>query len=454
MNRKLLLISANQYCSPYPIYPIGISYLSTYLKTELPDFEILSFDMNFKTLEQLAIFIQEQKPDYIGVSIRNIDNSNSYDGTNSIPAYNKIIHIVRQQSSKPLIIGGAGFSIYAQTLFETFQPDFAIKGEGEKSLTDLLNCLENNLDYTKIQGLIYRDENDKIIINPRNEFARRLSVHFDPDLIGYYWDHSGMLNIQTKRGCFHKCIYCSYPLIEGTTVRCLDNDEIVENLERLQREKGINYVFFTDSLFNIANKHNVELAEKIIRRNLKISWAAYFSPSNITDEEMAIYKHSGLSHIEFGTESFSNQQLHNYGKNFTFDQVITTSEMALKHNVFYAHFLILGGYGETNETLSETFNNSKKLRYTVLFPFVGMRIYPGTILQQYAINDGIIKADDNLLEPKYYISKNFDQSTLKEKAYATGKAWIFPDDLQNDEIEKFRIKRKKKGLIWEYLRLP
>jgi hypothetical protein len=89
-----------------------------------------------------------------------------------------------------------------------------------------------------------------------------------------------------------------------------------------------------------------------------------------------------------------------------------------------------------------------------MFPFIGMRIYPGTILQQHAIREGVISEKDTLLEPTYYISKNFNPDTLKERAKATGKAWVFTDDVRNDEIEQFRIKRKKKGLIWEYLRMP
>jgi len=83
-----------------------------------------------------------------------------------------------------------------------------------------------------------------------------------------------------------------------------------------------------------------------------------------------------------------------------------------------------------------------------------MRIYPGTELQKYAIRDGIISNDDDLIVPKYYISPNFDQSALKAKAKATGKAWIFTDELPEEAMPEFRIKRKKKGLIWEYLRMP
>jgi radical SAM superfamily enzyme YgiQ (UPF0313 family) len=331
--------------------------------------------------------------------------------------------------------------------------DYAVKGEGEIALTELITCLEENRDYRHIEGLLYWEQGE-IVLNPRRTFASKLTVRYDNDWIDYYWKHSGMLNIQTKRGCFHRCIYCSYPLIEGRHVRTLDIDEIVDNIERLQKEKNIDYIFFTDSLFNLNREKTMQLAETIISRNLDIHWAAYFSPSNLTDEEMALYKRSGLSHIEFGSESFSDIQLNNYGKSFTFDTILKTSELALKHNVFYAHFLILGGYGETERTLDETFENSKQLRYTVLFPFVGMRIYPGTLLQEYAIRDGIVPADDPLLEPRYYISPNVDTSTLRARAQLTGKAWIFLFVFPENEIQTFKLKRKKKGLIWEYLRKP
>jgi len=453
MNKKILLISANRLHDPYPIYPLGISYLTAYLKKSIPALEILSFDMNRGSMDDLKDLILSRNPDYIGISMRNIDGANSFDQKSFIPEYEEIARLVKTNSKAPLILGGAGFSLYAKILFEKLNADFAVKGEGEKALTELITCLENGVDYRQIEGLLYRNGTE-IVLNSRKEFSTKLTVNYETELVDFYWQHSGMLNIQTKRGCYHKCIYCSYPLIEGRRVRTLDIEEIIDNIERLAVEKNINYVFFTDSLFNIDRKKTVELAETIIKRGIKINWAAYFSPSNLTDEELAVYKRSGLSHIEFGTESFCDEQLRNYGKDFDFETVLKTSELALKNNIFYAHFLILGGYGETDKTLDISFENSRLLRYTVMFPFVGMRIYPGTLLQQRAINDGIISADDDLLAPRYYISSNFDASTLKQRAQATGKAWIFPDDLSESDIQTFRVKRKKKGLIWEYLRKP
>ncbi|MCB9017196.1 MAG: radical SAM protein [Prevotellaceae bacterium] len=448
----ILLISANRYKNPYPVYPIGISYLKTYIKRMLPDYDVCLFDFNREDYSSLKLVIEEQNPRYIGVSLRNIDGANSFDRSSFIPGYKEILDEIRSSTSVPVVIGGAGFSVYPQLLFDELNPDFAIIGEGEQSWVNLVRILDAGKDYSSVEGLVFRDGSGKIKVNEHVNYLKNLEVEFEDGLIDYYWTHSGMLNIQTKRGCCYHCIYCSYPIIDGRKIRTLNADLIVDNLLRLNREKGVRYVFFTDSVFNICPEYNRELAEKIISSGLKISWGAYFSPNNITDEEMALFKRSGLTHIEFGTESLCDVQLKNYGKHFTFEDVKKASDIALKNNVFYAHFLILGGYGETDETIMETMENSKKLNYTVYFPFVGMRIYPRTRLQKIAIEEGVISKDDLLLNPTYYISKNFDMQKMRSLARATGKAWSFPDDPHDPSMDLIRLKRK--GLIWEFLRKP
>jgi radical SAM superfamily enzyme YgiQ (UPF0313 family) len=449
--RKVLLISANRLKVPYPVYPLGISYIRTALLQRFPDFEIQVFDCNFSENNDLEKMLKAFSPDYIGISFRNIDGCNSFDKRNFIDDYKDLINVIRANHNCPVFIGGAGFSIYPQKLFEILQPDFGFFGEGEVSICELIHCIENKQDFTHIEGLVYRN-NGHTIINKRSNFTTRLEVKFENQIIDYYWKNSGMLNIQTKRGCPYNCIYCSYPIIEGRKVRTLDAEVIVENLKVLNQEKGIDYVFFTDSVFNIENDFNAVLSEKIIQRGLKIRWGAYFSPHILTREMLSLYKQAGLTHIEFGTESLSDQQLKNYGKHFTVEEVIEKSKMCVDVGIYYAHFLILGGYGETSASIMETFENSKKFYNTVFFPFVGMRIYPGTRLQQLAIAEGKISADDDLIEPVYYISEHFDQSILKDGAAKTGKAWIFPDAPVDPLMEQLRIKKNKKGPIWEYLR--
>jgi radical SAM superfamily enzyme YgiQ (UPF0313 family) len=142
--------------------------------------------------------------------------------------------------------------------------------------------------------------------------------------------------------------------------------------------------------------------------------------------------------------------LKNYGKPFGINEVLNISSVCNQLEIDFAHFLILGGYGETEKTLEETFENSKKISRTVFFPFIGMRIYPGTRLQEIAVLEGIIKKDDPLLEPVYYVSKQIDIASLKEKARKTEKQWIFPDEDLSPVMVRLR-KRNRKGPLWEYL---
>lgn len=453
-DKSILIVSANTLTAPYPVYPIGVSYISTYLGQKLSDYRIRLFDCNMDSTDGLQRVLEQFKPGYVAVSIRNIDGVNSYDPVNFIAGYKKIIGKIKAWNpgeSKPvLIIGGAGFSIFPERLCREFQPDFAIVGEGEEPLVELITCLENGRDCTQIPGLAYFSKGE-IRINPKTTHTTNLSLDFDDTLIDYYWLNSGMLNIQTKRGCPYRCIYCTYPVIEGRTVRTLNTDRIIETIARLKRDKGIDYIFFTDSVFNMMPEYNLELAEKMINARLGIRWGAYFYPKGLNADMLGVFKASGLTHVEFGTESISDSTLQHYGKHFSVADIIEQSELCVKADIHFAHFLILAGYGETDQSVEETYENSKKITNTVFFPFVGMRIYPGTKLFQLALDEGIINHSDDLIEPKYYISPEVTLDTLQERARQTGRRWVFPDEDTSVITNRMRTIRKRKGPLWEYL---
>jgi radical SAM superfamily enzyme YgiQ (UPF0313 family) len=448
-NKKMILVSANRHKEPYPVYPLGISYLCSFLTANMPDLETYLFDFMTGSDDDYIQFLKNIRPDFVGISLRNIDDVNIYRQESFITHYKQIISNTREFSESVIIIGGAGFSIYPELLFKTLKPDFGIYGEGELSLHKLISALKNNQDYKKIEGLLYIGENG-LVINKRTTYNNSPLLTFDHSLTDFYWQSSGMLNIQTKRGCPYKCIYCTYPLIEGSKVRTLDPDQIIKTLSDLYDDKRIDYVFFTDSIFNISNEFNMELAERLISAGLKIKWGGYFNFVNLDLKLLQKFKQAGLNHIEFGTESLSDTILKKYGKPFTVSDIFRISGFCDQLEINYAHFLILGGYGETEKTLAETFENSKKIGKTVFFPFIGMRIYPGTLLHSIAIAENIVKEDDLLLAPEYYVSKDIDISSLKEKAKETGRQWIFPDENLTDIMLKMR-KKNKKGPLWEYL---
>ncbi len=447
--KRLLLVSANRHTEPYPVYPLAISYLSSYMAREMPDLQVYVVDLMTSSYDDLAHRLKELKPHYTGVSLRNIDDVNIYKKESFINHYRKIVDIIRENSESVVIIGGSGFSIYPKLLFETLNPDFGIYGEGEQSLHELITALDEEKDFRDIEGLVYRDDAG-VVANRRGTHFKTPVLDFEEELADFYWQNSGMLNIQTKRGCPYSCVYCTYPVIEGHKVRTLDPGQIVKTLTDLKIRKNIDYVFFTDSIFNISNSFNNDLAAKLVKANLNIRWGAYFNFTNIDKDLLARMKEAGLKHIEFGTDSISDPVLEKCNKPFRVEDILRISDYCTELDIDYAHFLILGGYGETEDTVNETFENSKKITRSVFFPFIGMRIYPGTKLHEIAVEEKVVGRGDLLLEPVYYVSKEVDISRLKEKAATTGKAWIFPDDDLGNVMVKMR-QRNKKGPLWEYL---
>ncbi|MEI7499896.1 MAG: lipid biosynthesis B12-binding/radical SAM protein [Bacteroidota bacterium] len=448
--KKLILVSANRYTNPYPVYPLGISYLYTYLSERLPHYQIRIFDFNLNTPEMFREYLQEFQPDYICLSLRNVDDVNFYSQESFINGYKMIVDIVRETISAPLIIGGSAFSIYPRELFSFFNPDYGIHGEGEMSLYHFLKSLDAGSPDLSIDGLVYRN-GVNIAVNDRKHFIKTPDLDFDKELLEFYWDKAGMVNVQTKRGCPYNCIYCTYPIIEGHNVRTLDPQKIINTLHELYDTHKIDYVFFTDSVFNISNNFNVDLANKIIASKLPINWGAYFSPHNLTLENLKLFADAGLTHIEFGTESLSNTTLKKYGKHFDVDEVVRVSDFCNIAGIYFCHFMIIGGYGETEATINESFENSKRIENTVFFPFIGMRIYPGTVLHKISLEQGVIDEGVNLLEPVYYIAPDIRYDTLKERAEQTGRRWVFPDEDVATAMNRLR-KRKRKGSLWHHLK--
>jgi len=449
--KKILLISANRLSVPYPVYPIGLSYISAYLQEKLPGFDIELFDLNLKTSVELKSLLLNSRPDYIGVSFRNADDMNSESSTSLINEYQKLISLIRQNSGALIIIGGSAFSIFPEVFFTRLNPDFGISGEGEHSMYKLIDSLEQNKDYKQVEGLVYA-ENNRVKINPKsciNNDTLRLSYH--DEMTDFYWEKSGTMNIQTKRGCPKRCIYCTYPLIEGNKTRTIEVGQIIEDLSFFYFKKHINYFFITDSVFNVDEEYNCQLAEKMISKGIKIKWGAYFTPQGLNRETLMLYKKAGLRHIEFGTESLSNVQLKNYGKSFSVDDVLISSELCNEAGIYFAHFLILCGYGETETTLDETFSNSARMKNSIIFPYIGMRIYPGTILHKLAIKEKKLSPEQDLLFPVYYVSDQVDIESINERAKKTGQKWVFESSDYSELLNKMRANHKK-GPLWHLIR--
>jgi radical SAM superfamily enzyme YgiQ (UPF0313 family) len=450
---KILLINVNSYSHPYPVFPLGISYLSSSLTAAGYKTHLYDLQADLKTIEEV---LKDFNPEYIGLSLRNIDDVLIQKRTFLASELINHVQLIRSITKVPIIIGGSGFSIFPQKILELTDADFGIRGEGEIVFPYFLNCLETGKNYENIPGLVFR-KNGIIISNPPKpeihsvKFSNSKSHH----LIKFYRDKSTILNFQTQRGCAFKCCYCTYPIIEGNYFRPRDPTDVCEEIDELV-SFDVPYLSIVDSIFNSSVEHVTAVCEEILRRKLKIKWSCYLRPKGITQSLVNLMKEAGLSHIEFGSDSFCDTVLNKYNKHFTFSDINHASRCAKKAGVHYAHFLIFGGPGETEETINEGFKNSLFLKNTVFFSYVGMRVYPDTPLFHHMIKKGMISSITDILKPCYYITPDIPKEKILKIITEFGdqnKNWIigeFPP-----KLKKFREKLINNGFsgpLWEYIK--
>ena len=162
---------------------------------------------------------------------------------------------------------------------------------------------------------------------------------------------------------------------------------------------------------------------------------------------------TGVSGVELGSDGASDEALIGLGKSFRFNDIIECNACFTDHDIPTANFFMIGGPRETEETVQTGINNIIKLKNTVSFIFQGIRILPNTKLYKIAIKRGIIKKDDDLLEPVYYIEPGLDkkklETTLKEQ-FKPYRHCVFPPDALENSV-KFLQKLGHTGLMWDLL---
>lgn len=449
---KVLLVSANRERQPQPVFPIGISYVARALE---PDHEVRLADVLVDGLDGLAATIATFAPDLVGLSLRNVDDTRP-GGRTQVDGYREVARAIRGATDAPLVLGGSAYTLFPDRYLAELGADFGIAGEGEhlRLLVDALAAgrdPDTVRDGAGVPGLHRPGRPGVPTVHWQGPVGHAAAAD---RLLAEYRTIGGMLNLQTKRGCSMRCCYCTYPNIEGRRLRNHASEALVDEVARLVAQ-GTRYLFFVDSVFNLDLDHTARMAEELIRRDIRVSWAGYFAPNRLTPDYAKLLRRAGLTHAEFGTESLCDPVLKAYGKPFHVDDVRAAHDALGQAGVHRAHFLIIAGPGETQDTVEQTIAVSRTLPDSVFFPFVTMRIYPGTPLHRRAVAEGVIAADDPLFEPVFYRSQAVPVDWLDERMRREGAErtnWVLDDSLDRMAGLVARLHaRGRLGPLWEML---
>ncbi len=440
---KVLLISANVTQSPYPLYPLGVSIIAAALTRAGHDVRQADFLQQNTSLAAIAGEVREFAPDLVGISVRNIDNVNFMNEQYYIQNVKNLVTTVREISQAKVLLGGAGFSLIPDQILRETGADYGIVGEGEVLAVEFANNAAKGVyPAERLLGSETKLIGDQI-----------MPALYDERLLEFYLHSGNIANIQTKRGCTHTCIYCTYPVLEGSRIRQRDPKSVVDDIVLLQSKHNTKYIFFVDSVFNDDEGAYLGIIDEMLRRNVSVPWTGFFKPGGLTDEIVERMKRTGFTAAEVGADAACDTTLKRMGKSFTFADIVACNDLFVRHGIATSHFFMFGGPGETPETTEEGIRNILSLQKCVVFIFMGIRILPETALARLAIKEGLIGPDDGLLRPVYYHSPLVDKKWLEERltaAFAGVRHCVFPPDAMDNSLQILH-KLGYTGPMWDLL---
>lgn len=380
--------------------PLGIMYLSSYLKSKGIRAEIIDFATN-----------DIHESDLIGYDI--------YAVTSTTPQYPYVISPKRIKEINPesmTIIGGAhAMSFSEECKNDGF--DCIVSGEGEEVLLSLSKFVENGKkNNSKICGIIKSKQIEDIDSIP---FPDRTFKGFEK----YHYEIDGNLSTTmiTSRGCPFDCFFCCKTW-KGVRLRSAKN--VIEEAKTL-RDMGFKGLMFYDDTFTINRNRVLELCKSL--KELNLVWRCFIH-ANTVDKELLKFMHeSGCVEVGMGVESGSNKILKTVNKKIDIERAIQVCNWCHEIGLRIKTFLIIGLPGESQDTIDETIKFLKLSKpddfdYTIHTPFPNTKIWDSS--EQFDI-----QFDKNKLDYRKMFYKGIAGK------YA---AQISTSYLTSNEIEKYR----------------
>jgi len=334
----------------------------------------------------------------------------------------------------PVIAGGIHAILYSKEILEDTQVDIVCNSEGEAVMEPVLDALEKNQnpDWSSIQGITYRDKNQKIIINERapllpycDEIMEKRDIYYDrypvlaKDKIFYFF---------SSRGCPFKCSFCYNAHLlkiyhgKGIYLRQKSVKNLIDEIVYHRNKHNFKSIWFMDDLFG----YNANWLREFLKEYKKKINLPFFcmGRSDLLNEERA--KMLGDAKCRFlstGIETGNeNLRLKVLQKRMSNEKIIKSGQLLLKYGVYTQTSNMFCLPDETIEDAIKTIELNIKAKTKIAFSMLFMP-FPHTELANYCIKKG-------------YLDKRYTFSDIPASS-----RWISP----------LKIKDKKKIINAHYL---
>lgn len=299
------------------IEDLGIEYISSFLKINgYPETILLHCQLDDVSCDDLESILIDIKPDIVGLSI-------SFESTDYIGGIESAKLIKKLYPNTKVFAGGHAATFLHERLMEDcIYIDYIVLGEGELTTLALIDCLKNVQSIENVKGIIYRSGSSLSYTQKRQLIADLNSLPF-ADRSVYSKHKPEYALIESSRGCWGKCNFCSVPAFFGHGIgkmwRSRSAKNIVDEVEQVVNNWGVLKFDFVDDNFlgfgEIAEEKIFEFYELVKMKNLKIEFNIACRVESVNLSQLLLLREIGLKKVYIGIESGSNITLKRYGKN-------------------------------------------------------------------------------------------------------------------------------------------
>ena len=413
--------------------PVGACLVAE--AAELAGHSVRVLDLMFEQnpLNTLELELNKSNPDFIGLSVRNIDNNDMQNPVSFSKDLKPLMDTIRRKTPAPVVLGGAAVSVMPEELLRYTGANWAVLGDGEVVFSKLLSALSQGEIPGKLPGIARLEDNvfkkNTSTVDRFSNGCLAPSFHRWIDVPAYL-SRLSTVPIQTKLGCHFKCVYCTYRKIEGHDYRLRNPEGVIDAIQNLAAA-GLHDIEFVDNVFNSPYEHALAICEGLASSQSGARLQCLeLNPLFIDDTLLTAMERAGFVGIGITVESASDIVLDKLKKGFTAKDVYDTAQVIRRHNLPCLWIFMLGGPGESEVTVKETLRFAEQYirPKDVAFFNIGIRIYPGTELEHRAREEGVLAiSPSEMLEPVFYVSPALDLNWLTEtmhKALATHMNYI------------------------------
>lgn len=359
---------------PYPT--LGLLYISAYLKEEGKNISLI--DSTFTPISEWQQDILSKKPDLVAFYVNLMTK---------VEVIRQLEFLKSHLSNTTFVAGGPDIT-YNQQEYLNAGFDVLVIGEGEQTMLELVNALEQNENLEHIPGISFLREGNlqknearvKIKEMPSLPFPDRKAIPFEKYL-QVWQEHHGKrtANLSTQRGCPYTCKWCS-TAVYGQSYRRNAPERVVEEILQLRDEFNVEALWFVDDVFTVSHKWITQLHAAFSKNKLEIPFEIITRAERLNETVLKQLKEMGCFRIWIGAESGSQRIIDKMDRRVTLETVQEMMQLTQKLGMEAGTFIMVGYPGETHEDIRATMHHIEKcnpdlLTITRAYPIKGTDLY-------------------------------------------------------------------------------